>query len=630
MSAKKKQTSKKEKEDLEKKKMSKSKSATAKSSSKKEKKSEEKVQQSEVISTKKVVYIEIDDEVTVVHDRVKSTRGRHVYIVVPKRAIIFQSVVNLKILKRKAEEDNKTIYFITNDQNGMHLAQKVGITIYNKTNRDGGPALFSTEMNDERLRITPLRATVNSVEEAAPTRLSERKLSISEILRKRKGGSKRKNVTVSKVVTNKKKKVKKPRLMISSPNKHALFALISLSMVVLLFIVYIALPGVTVYLTPSASVLEKSVNITLADYEINRAELSLDPVHMIASYPVELTVSTSITQPSTGKEFSSDASNASGVLTISNTTANDWPLVASTRFQTDEGIVFRLPNAVTVPAATATGPGTLEAFVKADPYDALGQIVGERGNIPPSYFFLPGLRESSRSELYAESFVEMTGGTSDYESYVSAEDIEGAKSRLEDTLKEKALDELESVIADRSALDGNGVEYELLRGDKALQFGEVSVSGFDDLEGKQLKEFSLSGEFSVSAVYYDKSEMLAILEDELSLKKSPQKELISVNEDSTTYRIFEWDDGDGKIKLTANIKGIEQYEIDPKKENGARLLEKIREHIAAKDVEVAKNYIQNLPQINKVEIKSWPIWSPTIPKMTDNIDFEIRDAITVD
>ena len=54
----------------------------------------------EVISTKKVVYAEIDDEVTAVYDKFKSVSGRHIYIVVPQRSILFQSVVNLKILKR--------------------------------------------------------------------------------------------------------------------------------------------------------------------------------------------------------------------------------------------------------------------------------------------------------------------------------------------------------------------------------------------------------------------------------------------------------------------------------------------------------------------------------------------------
>ncbi|MBI4232395.1 hypothetical protein HY605_04130, partial [Candidatus Peregrinibacteria bacterium] len=153
---------------------------------------------SELISNKKVVYIEIDDEVTAVYDKVKAVKSKHVYIVAPKRSIIFQSIVNLKILNRKAEDEGKKIYLITNDKNGIHLGQKVGIAVYDKAGDDGRPALFNTELNDERLRITPLRATVNEVEDEAPTRLAERKLSISEILRKSKRGT---AIDISKIDT---------------------------------------------------------------------------------------------------------------------------------------------------------------------------------------------------------------------------------------------------------------------------------------------------------------------------------------------------------------------------------------------------------------------------------------------
>lgn len=582
--------------------------------------------ESEIISAKKVIYIEIDDEVTAVFDKVKAIKGNHVYIVVPKRSILFQSIVNLKILKRKAEDDHKKIYFITNDPNGIHLAIKIGIPVYNKTTSEGKPALFSTELNDERLKITPLKASVNAVEEETPTRLSERKISISEILRK----TKNKKVTVSKILKIEEKQKKKPKFVIVSPNRHALIALSAVSMIILLFIIYIALPGVTVFLTPSASVLEKSVNIILADYQKNKAELDTHPTHMIASFSIQTKITRTLIHFSTGKKFSDKAANASGNITVINTTGNMWPLVATTRFQTNEGIVFRIQQGVNVPSATSSGPGKLKVYVVADETDALGLIVGERGNIGPSKFFLPGLKKGSQSKLYGESSEPMTGGITDYVTYVSDSDLEAAKARLKDELTREAVKELKVAVQSKNELVGGEIQYVLLEGESAMKIGEPKINIDKNLKGQELKEFSVAGEVGVSGVYYDKDAMLAILKDELSMKKSPQKELLRVNEESTSYRIFEWDEVNGKIKLTANIKGIEQFEIDPDKENGARLLEKIKEHIVGLNIEEAKIYIQNLPQINKVEIESWPAWSPTIPSIPDNIDFEIRDAISAE
>jgi len=584
---------------------------------------EKEVEETEVVSKKKVIYVEIDDEVTAVYDKVKAVHGKHIYIVVPKRSILFQSVVNLKILKRKSEESDKKIYFITNDKNGIHLAQKVGITVYNKANSEGKPAIFSSEMNDERLRITPLSASVNAVEDDTPTRMVERKLSISEILRKKRG---RKDVEVT-AIDSKKKPQQSKKFVIVAPNRHAMISLISVSVLILLFIIYIALPGATIYVTPTASKLEKSVNIVLADYQKNSAELDTSSAHIIPSYPISTKISKSITHTSTGKKFSENAANASGLITVYNTSENVWPLVAQTRFQTDDGVVFRTSAAVTIPSATSAGPGIAEAFVVADQTDAYGGIVGERGNIEPSRLFLPGLKDSSRSKLYGENKDKFTGGITDYITYISEEDIEAAKSRLRDELVKGAINDLSKAVEEKSALLEDSSLFVLLEGENAVKVGETTVNVEQNLEGREVSEFVVSGELTVSGVYYPRDAMLEILVDELTLKKSPQKELVTVNEDSTTYRIFEWDDAQGKVKLTANIKGIEQFEIDPKKENGAKLLEKIKSHVVGKGIEEAKLYIQNLPEINKVEIDSWPAWSPTIPSIPDNIEFEIRNAL---
>ena len=483
-------------------------------------------------------------------------------------------------------------------------------------------------MNDDKLRITPLKASINSVEDDSPTRLTEKKLSISEILRKRKN-NKAMNVRSIKKTKEKKKKAK-PKFVIVSPNKHALIGLVGISFAILLIIIYIALPGATIIMTPAASVLEKSVNITLADYQQNKAELDTNPNHMIASYEVETTINKTLTHYSTGKKISEQAANSSGKITIINTSNAEWPLVAQTRFQTDEGIVFRIVDAITVPAANNDGLGKIEAYVVADQLNVNGLIVGEQGNIEASSFFLPGLREGSRSTLYAESYEAMTGGVTDYISYITKEDIEAAKARLNDELNKSATEELQAVVDQKTEMEEGEVNYELLEGDNAVEIANVSYDLLSGLEGLEIIEFDISGSVYVSGIYYDRDAMLTILTNELMLKKSPQKELLRINEESTTYRIFEWDDTYGKIKLTANIKGIEQYNIDEDTENGAKLLEKIKNHIVGKDIDSAKLYIQNLQQINKAEVEIWPMWSPTIPNITDNIEFEIRDAVMVE
>jgi hypothetical protein len=45
-----------------------------------------------------------------------------------------------------------------------------------------------------------------------------------------------------------------------------------------------------------------------------------------------------------------------------------------------------------------------------------------------------------------------------------------------------------------------------------------------------------------------------------------------------------------------------------------------------KPINEAENYIQNLPEIDKVHIESWPAWAATLPGIPDNIKIEIKRA----
>jgi hypothetical protein len=591
-----------------------------------EENSEELVYKPRKVLKKRIIFVESDDELIDIYEKLERVKAKMVYFVIPQKALIFQSLINLKILKKKANEMGKKIYFITNDINGINLAKQLKIKIFDKVNNDNSPSLFSSKADDDFLNITPLKASVNAIIDHTPTRLSERKLSISEILNRGKKlnlGDKETSRPNTKLIQ--KKKEKNPyKIKISTPNKGPLVAFLSISGVIAFAIFYIALPSATIILTPSASVLEKSVNITLLDNSKNRKELESFPINSIASFPISTEINREIKYTSTGKKISEKGGNARGSLFIVNESSSNWPLVAKTRFQTNEGIVFRIKEGVNVPAN-----GRIKVSVEADAVDAFGLVVGDRGNIGPTRFFLPGLSEENRAKVYAESEETMIGGITDFVTFVSDSDIDGAKAKLEAVLKKDVIEDIQEKVKEISKEASKSIEYVLLTGDNSLNISKIDFQIGSNISGSELLEFSISGKISASGIYYDRNAMLEILKAELITQKSPQKELLRINEKTTSYRIFERDNGIGKIRLTANIKGIEQFDISLESQTGRRILEKIRTHIAGKDIEYTTNYIQNLPEVNKVEIKSWPAWAPTIPKIEENIKFEVRQAVIV-
>jgi hypothetical protein len=78
---------------------------------------------------KDVIYIDVDDEITGVIDKVTNATARVVALVLPKRATVFQSIVNMKLLKKRADAAKKHIVLITSEAGLMPLAGTVGLYV---------------------------------------------------------------------------------------------------------------------------------------------------------------------------------------------------------------------------------------------------------------------------------------------------------------------------------------------------------------------------------------------------------------------------------------------------------------------------------------------------------------------
>lgn len=560
------------------------------------------------VSKKKILFVQIDEEITRIFERIEKLPYTEVYLVVPKRAILLQSVVNLKILKQKLSEIDKNMALITNDLNGMKLAHQAEIKVFDHWNMGTEAASMKEEKDPESALLKPVEATQNEVEEDLPSRLPKKKSSIFEVVRTRKKVEKGFSLRGAWESMKKTHRDQKSVTLYLTPGrKKWIFALVTGSILVFFVIAYVALPGATVYIEPASNVVSKAVNIVL--------EPSPSEPHSLKVYEVTADTEYTLTHSATG--ITSEGQNASGNLTVINTSGVERPLVTQTRFQTDDGIVFRLQKEVIVPAGTVASPGTIVVSVVADILDANGVAVGDRGNIAPTRFFLPGLKEDSRADLYAESYDAMTGGTTLVHVKVTEEDLLAAQDKLENDLMEKAIASLRKEAL--SLGNTNGINLKLLEDSDVIVYGGAIIKVPYELVGQEMDSFEITGSMSISGVAYDSDALYSILKVEIISTQTPGKQLISVDADSVSIQVLEVDNNANVYKMTAQIQGIEEYEIDSDPEAGNQLVEKIKEHIAGKTVEEATNYIENLPEVNTVEISLWPIWSPSIPSLPENI-----------
>ena len=567
---------------------------------------------------RKVIYIEIDEEVTSIYDRVKRAKQKDIFLVVPRKAILFQSVVNLRILKSKLEKDGKRLQLITTDRIGLHLAQQAEIPVYHNIEVE---EIRVPEQETPKMRIEPIQARRNEVLKDLPKRVMEKKITIGELIKEyreshRSKGKKGASTELAGVYNY------------VRPNRKFLAFVLTLSVGLFLLITYIALPGATVYVKPKFDNIDYTVNITLADKRKNQTLLSQNEPHVVASEEVMTVTKQTKVFNTTSKRF--DGVNAQGFITIMNRSDDEWPLKKETRFQTEEGLIFRIKEGVFVPPQVVDDegneiPGTFTAAVVADPFDIYDDPIGERGNIGPTTFILPGLSEYNQKLLWGESTEVMEGGVTRYQRVVETEDIEAAKKQIEDNLILMAREDLVTRIEEMNRL--NHTNLVLLDNQRYLKTELQDLRISDDLEGSLRDKFEVYAQIEARGIAYDYDQLYAILKKELKTRTHPDMQIRddSIRPDSITFEPVEEDEVLGQIKITASIQGIQEYVIDSSLQAGLRFSNKVKERILGLSAEEAENYVGNLPEVEAVEIKLWPLWVSKIPRIVDNIEVKLME-----
>lgn len=83
---------------------------------------------------RKIVYLESDEEIPSIVDRLEEEKTRAITLVVPKASVMLQSVINLKLLTRVAKKKKIDLALVSHDAIGRNLAVQVGIPVYDSIN----------------------------------------------------------------------------------------------------------------------------------------------------------------------------------------------------------------------------------------------------------------------------------------------------------------------------------------------------------------------------------------------------------------------------------------------------------------------------------------------------------------
>lgn len=249
---------------------------------------------------------------------------------------------------------------------------------------------------------------------------------------------------------------------VKRPSKKILYAVVIVAVLVIGFAVSSLFKQATITITPHSQVVALDSSFT-AKKDAVGTTLGFQVVSISKEVSKEI--------PASGSENVSI--KAKGTITVFNNTAEPQRLIATTRFETSDGLIYRIPNAITVPARTTKEgkvvPGSIDTQVEADQ-------AGEKYNIGLKDFTVPGFKGSAKYEqVYARSKTEMTGGFVGARKVVSQENLNDANSMLEEELKTILSSEIEGQIPANFVMYQNAVNYSFSPSTQTGGSGDTAV-----------------------------------------------------------------------------------------------------------------------------------------------------------
>ncbi|MEA2006683.1 MAG: hypothetical protein U9O20_00780 [Patescibacteria group bacterium] len=75
----------------------------------------------------KTFYVDVDEEITSIIDRVRAEEAAEIFLVVPKDAMLTQGVINLKLFKKEIDKIGKSVMIATSDPHVKKVIERLGI-----------------------------------------------------------------------------------------------------------------------------------------------------------------------------------------------------------------------------------------------------------------------------------------------------------------------------------------------------------------------------------------------------------------------------------------------------------------------------------------------------------------------
>lgn len=586
-------------------------------------------------------YIEADEEIISVIGHLRKSPSEENIFVFPKRALVLQSVINLRLFQREAQKLGKKIIIVSQDEVGRMLCEKVGIATENYSEdffRKDSHLELAPEKNVSQAAVSsyetqkdaPSSNSIGSADFHTPPAdiapLAEKKASPSlsknpVTLRVRNASppqltslnSKRFEETPKSVSSSDRgerlknfysgmrsmpsasvpeKEIAQTPVSVAGAKASRIFFILGAASIVSLVGValFLFLPKAEVYVTPHKII--EAADIELTDIPARILEKDRD---------------IAFTAATTGKSGGVNQKARGTVIIYNNHSSDQQPLVATTRLETEDGKLFRLVSGVTVPGMTNKDgkkeAGAIEAEVIADQ-------TGEEYNIGPVTFHIPGFKGNPKYDSFsAKSIKTMTGGGSAGVAdlaIVAKVDIDTAFAQAKEKAKEEFLNDVRGEL---------GPDEKIL--DEQMDIAELSAAVLPQI-GTAATAFEYKNTFKVRAFIFSEK---AVRE---KIESTSEKNIRGVRfkpvSSSVTYSESLPNFSDGTLRLVARALVTMESDIDR---------DALKEKLIGQNKDDMQKTLNDFPGVKKLEVTFYPQWFvKSIPNSKNRVTIIVKPGET--
>ncbi|MDB5182463.1 MAG: hypothetical protein JWO47_247 [Candidatus Saccharibacteria bacterium] len=551
---------------------------------------------------KHTVYIDLDDEITAIIEKVKAAPEKIVALVLPKRATVLQSVVNMKLLKKSALAAKKSLVLITSEAGLLPLAGVVGIHVAKSLQskpeipllprRDDDMDSEISEALDDEPEVDKTKSVGALAAAAKPLDDDETEtIELDDV------------DTAEEPDAEAPKGKKKLAKVFKVPNFDRFrlsFFLVILAVILLVggwVFAAVVLPKATVLIDTDTSTSVSDITFT-ANTALNDLDLSKSLVPA-----VQKEVKKTDTEKATPTGKKDNGTKATGTMTLTNciNDANSHTVPAGTGFS-NGSLTFTTNEAVTLEPALFSGPNCKSSTFGLNKDVGVTAIAGGTNYNVPAHAYT-----SSISGINAYGS-DMAGGTTSVVTVVAQSDIDAAVAKMKGRQDTSATTDL------ANALQAGGLKG--LDETKTISDPVITATPAVGTEGTADITITSVTTYDILGVKTDFLNQL--IKKDVSTKATASKEGILDNGLGSALIHIVNKKSPTEVQMSLHAIVISGPTLDA----GA-----IKDEIRGKKKGDAEQIISSKPGVKSVTITYKPFWVLSTPKAVKKITVTIKKPV---